>query len=124
MDLLHMDFVAVKRHLIRAIGGFPLAGSSCKRAGGGQTWLRCMLDGAELGWRPEPGAVYHQDAVNMVMRAKHYDLNENCLINFLNEITREGENVPDGVMRGLKRYRDSRVLSHLLQHARNGKVTG
>ena len=123
MDLLHTDVVAVKRYLIEAIGGFPVAGPSCKRAGDGQTWLRCILAGAELAWRPEPGAVYYQDAVNMVTRAKQYDLNENCLINFLNGIIREGGDRSDGIMRGLKRYRDSRILSHLLQHARTGKVT-
>lgn len=123
MDLLHTDVVAVKRYLIEAIGGFPAAGPSCKRAGDGQTWLRCILEGAELAWRPEPGAVYYQDAVNMVTRAKRYDLRENCLISFLDKITREREIRYKKLMPGLKRYRDSRVLSHLLQHARNGKVT-
>lgn len=123
IDVLHTDVVAVKRQLLTAIGGFPLASPSCKRAGDGQTWLRCMLAGAKLGWRPEGGAIYYQNAVNMVTRSKHYKLDENCLITFLNEITSDEESIPSGLMRGLRRYRDSRVLSYLLQNVRTGGVT-
>lgn len=122
MDVLHTSVVAVERHLMTSIGGFPDASKHCKKAGDGQTWLRCMLDGAELGWRPEPGAIYYQNAVNMVTRAKNYDLDESCLINFLNKITRDEKKLPEALMQGLKRYRDSRVLSHLFQYARIGEV--
>lgn len=122
-DVMHTNVVALRRRLITAIGGFPTAGPYCKRAGDGQTWLRCMLAGAKLGWRPEPGAIYYQDSVNMVTRSRVYDLDENCLINFLNEIVEKDKNISNGIRRGLKRYRDSRILSHLVQSARSGQVT-
>lgn len=122
LDVVHTDVVAVKRRLIKEIGGFPLASPECRRAGDGQTWLRCVLEGARVAWSPEPGAVYYQDSVNMVTRTKRYDLSENCLISFLEDVLNKDPQLPAEFRAGLKKYRNSRIHSHLFQYARHGEV--
>lgn len=121
-DMLHTDVVAVSKDLLGAIGGFPEASTTCRRAGDGQTWLRCVLHGAKVAWRPEPGAIYYQNAVNMVTRSGTYQLSENCLITFLDNLLRDQDFTPREFKPALRRYRNSRVLSHLFQYARSGRV--
>lgn len=122
VDVLHTDVVAVRRDLIETIGGFPEASVSCRRAGDGQTWLRCVLHGASIAWRPEPGAIYYQNTVNMVTRSDNYELSENCLITYLNDSLKVADCFPDKFRPALKRYRNSRVLSYLFQYARSSQV--
>lgn len=120
MDIAHTDVVVAKKSVLQDIGGFPLPSPQCKRAGDGQTWLRVMLSGATMAWSPHIGAVYHQDAVNMVTRKQHYPANENGLITYIKSHL---ESVSDRDTRILlKKYMNKRILSLIFQDARTETV--
>ena len=122
VDVVHTNVTTVRRSLLTQVGGFPMSGANCQRAGDGKTWLRCVLTGAHIAWRPEPGAVYWQDAQNMVTRKRSYPLSENCLINFLENAVKDKKYSLDQ-RKLLKKYRDTRVISHLFQRVSTGEVS-
>jgi glycosyltransferase involved in cell wall biosynthesis len=120
LDIIHTNVVAIKMDKLNEVGAFPEHALNCKRAGDGQTWLRVVLSGAFIAWTPEPGAIYYQDAVNMVTKLKKYHISENCLISFLNMVIQD-DKYPD-YTRLLKRYRNRRVVSILFQDLKDGSV--
>lgn len=122
VDLVHTDVAVINKGLLERIGGFPLPTESCKRSGDGQTWLRAMLAGAEMVWSPYIGAVYYQDAVNMVTKKQAYTIEENGLVRFIDD-TLKSEKYSPVIRELLKQYRQKRVISALFQDARNGCVS-
>jgi glycosyltransferase involved in cell wall biosynthesis len=120
MDVAHTNVVVVRKSALQCIDGFPLPSKHCKRAGDGQTWLRVMLSGATMVWSPHIGAVYHQDAVNMVTRKQIYSVDENGLITYIRSHL---EDVADRETKSLlRKYMNKRILSILFQQARTESV--
>jgi glycosyltransferase involved in cell wall biosynthesis len=121
IDLVHTNVAIVKKEMLEKIGGFPMPSSRCKRAGDGQTWLRVMLAGGEMLWSSHVGAVYHQDAVNMVTKKQAYTIAENGLLSFIEDFIKD-KKIPHQTHQLLKKYRKKRVISALFQDARNQSV--
>jgi len=120
MDVANTNVVVARKSALQCMGGFPLPSKHCKRAGDGQTWLRVMLSGATMAWSPHIGAVYHQDAVNMVTRKQIYTVDENGLITYIRSHL---EDVADRETRSLlMKYMNKRILSILFQLARAESV--
>lgn len=115
-DIANTDVVVARRSVLQDIGGFPLPSSGCKRAGDGQTWLRVMLSGATMAWSPHIGAVYHQDAVNMVTRKQRYPVDENGLITYIKSHLEAVSDRDTKIL--LKKYMNKRILSLIFQDAR------
>lgn len=120
LDVVNTDVAVVKKALIKEVGGFPDTTKNKVRAGDGKTWLAIMLLQTQLAWSPHIGSVYHQDAVNMVTRRFRYEVEDNCLIMFIEKQLR----CPHArkFRRHLKLYRNRRALSLIFQNVRYGSV--
>jgi len=120
-DLIHTNVVIITKAMFQQAGGFPECSESCKRAGDGQTWLRVVLNGAVTAWSAAPGAIYYQNAVNMVTKAKKYEIDENCLITYIESCL--GEDRYPEYSSLLRSYRNNRVASALFQKLKDGEVS-
>jgi glycosyltransferase involved in cell wall biosynthesis len=120
VDVVNTDVVAIQKATLVKMGGFPQYSQRCKRAGDGQTWLRVVLSGAYTAWTPSLGAIYYQDAVNMVTQQQKYHIHENGLITYLDDIIQDNKH-PE-YKKLLKKYRNQRVASSLFQDLKTGGV--
>jgi GT2 family glycosyltransferase len=108
--------MAVSRSALLVVGGFPEG--RAVRGGDQETWLRLVLAGNHLAWSPQPTAIYHRDATNMVTTGSPPQLEQNCIWQTIDAELRSPR-LPPVLLRQLSNRKVGEALFHRL---RNGTL--